>query len=106
MRRPADGILWLDPTGVFKQLSAIPVTSAYDGTDGAHDLVVFEQDVLIANCESALLRGHWEDDAVELSGVRGPWSPDYGYCSPSRVELAGDVRVLVGSRLGFARICE
>lgn len=97
---------WLSPEGVLQQLAEVPVRSSGDGTDGAYDLALRGQDLLVANCESGLLRGQWSDARVELSEVPGPWSPDFASCSPSQVEIVGDVLVTAGSGLEFSRFCE
>ena len=95
---------WLGPSGTLTPLADIPVLSQGDGIDGAYDLAVRGDQVFVANCESGLLRGLWEEDAVELEKVSGPWAPD-GECSPQQVELAEDVLVLAGTRLDFVRPC-
>jgi hypothetical protein len=97
---------WLSPEGSLEQLAEVPVQSSGDGTDGAYDLALRDQDLLVANCESGLLRGQWGDAAVELSEVPGPWSSDFATCSPSQVEIVDDVLITAGSALEFSRFCE
>jgi hypothetical protein len=46
------------------------------------------------------------DGAVTLAEVPGPWSLDRDYCNPSELEVVGDVLVVAGERLDFARFCE
>jgi hypothetical protein len=104
-------IHWLSPTGKLKIVVHVPVQSSGDGIDGAYDVALHGDDLLVANCESGLLRGRWEANApanagITLKPVPGPWSPDFGECSPKHLEVVGDVMVVAGPGLDFVRFCE
>lgn len=97
---------WLNPNGKLEFVASVPVQSSGDGTDGAYDIAVHGDDLLVANCESGLLRGRWDGAVVQLKPVPGPWSPDFAECSPKQVEVVGDVMVVAGPGLDFVRFCD
>ncbi len=82
--------------------------SAGDAEDGARDLALLDDRLLVASCESGLLSAPWSTTKVELTEVPGPWSVDgAGVCQPSHVEVIDDVVALAGaSELLFVRFCD
>jgi hypothetical protein len=99
---------WLDSSGTLTSLTPVAVRSSTDGIDGAHDVALNGEDLFVANCESGLKQARWGqgETSVELSDVLGPWTPESADCNPRHIEVVGDVFVLAGDRLHFARNCE
>lgn len=97
----------LPNTGALQKLTKVRVTSAGDGTDGAYDLALLGQRLLVANCESGLRVGDWSTKSLTLSDMPGPWhDSQIGECSPRQIETVGDFAVIGGENLVFARACE
>jgi hypothetical protein len=101
------GIELLPSEGALRKLTDVPVISAGDGTDGAYDLALVGPRLFVANCESGLLVGDWSPTRVTLRSLPGPWyDQEVSNCSPTQLEMMGDVLVLGGDKLVFARTCE
>jgi hypothetical protein len=96
---------WLEPSArALQTLTAVPVNSSGDGEDGTFGLASRGPLVFLANCESGLLHGKWQGNAVELSRL-GSW-PRSGDCDPTEVHALGDLLVIRGSQLTFAELCD
>jgi hypothetical protein len=103
----------LGESGELRRVSDVPVISARDAGDGAYDLALFGDRLLVAGCESGMLgapwpAAPWSAPELKLTPVRGPWGPDgTGVCSPSDIETAADLAA-VGTlgKLLFLRACD
>lgn len=91
------GIELLTDTGL-ELLTEVPVVSAGDGTDGAYDLVHFADQLLVANCESGLLRSSFSTSALTLAPVAGPWELGTGECGVTVIEAIGDTLAVGGGK--------
>jgi hypothetical protein len=103
----------LGESGELRRVSDVPVTSARDAGDGAYDLALFGDRLLVAGCESGMLGAQWpaapwSAPELELTPVRGPWGPDRtGVCSALAVETAADVAAVgIDGKLLFLRACD
>ena len=101
------GIELLTEFGELRTLSRVPVISSTDGEDGAFDLALLGERLLVANCESGLLASAWSTEELTLEKVPGPWhEKDYG-CAPRTLEVVGDLAAIVGDdRVVFVRACD
>jgi hypothetical protein len=97
---------WLTPTkDELRTLSSVPVTSSGDGEDGAFGVAVTGGRVLVANCESGLLHGTWQPSSIQLAPL---WKSHatVGLCDPWSVQALGELLVIGGQQLTFARLCD
>jgi hypothetical protein len=96
---------WLNPAkDELRTLSHVPVHSSGDGEDGAFGVAVSGSRVFVANCESGLLSGRWQGNAVELSALGK--KAEFDDCDPTSVHAIGELLVLGGQQLTFARLCD
>lgn len=103
----------LGESGELRRMSDVPVISAGDREDGAFNLALLGDRLLVANCESGLLAARWpaapwSAPELELTPVKGPWSAEgTGLCGALAVETAADVAAVgTPGKLLFVRACE
>jgi hypothetical protein len=100
----------VDESGEVDRLTEVDVISAGDGEDGARDLAVLGDRLLVAHCESGLKTAKWPWAAPgELVKVPGPWhqEDDTGVCAVKQIEVVDDVVALGGDgKLFFVRACQ
>jgi hypothetical protein len=94
------GIELLTESGL-KVLTKVPVISAGDGTDGAYDLAHAGDELLVANCESGLLKSPFSTTQLTLEPVPGDWNQSIADCAPTAVEALGNVIIVGGHPLLF-----
>jgi len=98
---------WLAPgNDALQTLTHVPVRSAGDGEDGAFGVAVSGDRVFVANCESGLLSGLWEGSSASLSPLWTPHAAPIGECDPTSVQVLGELLLVAGEQLTFARWCE
>jgi hypothetical protein len=97
----------LGEAGDLQTLTRVPVISSVDNTDGAYDLALLGERLLVASCESGLLAGDWSTSSVSLTEVAGPWHGPRAFCSPTGIEVVADVAALMTREsVFFVRACE
>ncbi|MEI9940850.1 MAG: hypothetical protein WDO69_26845 [Pseudomonadota bacterium] len=89
----------------LRTVSKVPVQSAGDGEDGAFGVAVDGDRVFVANCESGLLGGSWQGSSVLLAPLWAPPVKMNGACDPQSVQMLGNLLVIGGAQLTFARLC-